>query len=157
MKKITLLAVFIATSMTVSAQTQDFYLFSQSTGTYADLTNPTSVNNNTIWQNDYFGLFTSPFSLSAFGQTYNDFSFVDSGFALGDVFTGDFAAFTPTTADAMDRTFSFSGASQSPISYEVSGTTGNRILKLEVKNAGLKEEEKISLTSTLYLNFQVWF
>src|SRR5690606_28047108 len=95
MKKNTLLAVFIVTSMTVSAQTQDFYLFSQSTGIYADLTNPTSMNNGQVWDFDDFGPVTSPFSLSVFGETYNDFSFWDDQFFLGDIFADDFAILLP--------------------------------------------------------------
>lgn len=158
MKKITLLAAFVATSMTVSAQTQDFYLFSQSTGIYADLTNPTSMNNGQVWDFDEFGPVTSPFSLSVFGEIYNDFGFDDDFFYFGQMYpVVDAIILDPLNAYIMDRDFSFQGPSQSPISYQVEGTTGNRILKLEVKNAGLEIEEENSSTSTLYLNYQVWF
>lgn len=157
MNKITLLALFIVVSLKASAQTsQDFYNFSQNTGTYTDLANPTSMNNGQVWDWDDFGPFTSPFPLSVFGQTYNDFSFWDDQFFLGDVFGDDFAILLPITAYIMDRDFSFQGPSQSPISYQIDGTTGNRILKLEVKNVGLEIEEENSSTSTLFLNYQVW-
>lgn len=157
MKKTTLLAVFIAASMNVSAQTQDYYIFSQSTGTYADLANPTSMNNGQVWDIDDFGPFSSPFPVSVFGETFNDFGFNDDFFYFGDispVFNG--AQFIPGGNFFMDRDFSFQGPSQSPISYEVVGTAGNRILKLEMKNAGWEPEEFLSSISTLYMNFQVW-
>lgn len=159
MKKITLLAVLTVASFNVSAQTtQNYYNFSQSTATYTDLANATSMNNGQVWDWDDFGPVASPFPISVFGHTYNDFGFDDDYFYLGDVWNNFDAIFLyPVTTFIMDRNFSFSGASQSPISYKVEGTTGNRILKLEIKNAGMEMEEMTSTTSTLYLNYQIWF
>src|SRR5690554_6079747 len=158
MNKITLLALFIVVSLKASAQTsQDFYNFSQNTGTYTDLANPTSMNNGVSWLFDDFGPFTSPFPVSVFGETFNDFGFDDDWFYFGDispVFDG--VHFVPGGGFFMDRDFSFQGPSQSPISYEVVGTTGNRILKLEMKNAGWEPEAFFSSVSTLYINLQVW-
>lgn len=143
--------------LTVSAQ-QNFYNFTKSTATYADLTGATSMNNGQVWDWDDFGPVASPFPISVFGNTYNDFGFDDDYFYLGDVWNNFDAVFLyPVTTFIMDRNFSFSGASQSPISYKVEGTVGSRILKLEIKNAGLEMEEMISTTSTLYLNYQIWF
>src|SRR5690606_7311857 len=133
-------------------------LFSQSTGTYADLANPSSMNKGQVWDFDDFGPVNSPFSLSVFGETFNDFGFDDDFFYCGQMNpVVDAIILDPLNAYIMDRDFSFQGPSQSPISYQVEGTTGNRILKLEVKNAGLEIEEENSSTSILYLNYQVWF
>ncbi len=156
MKKITLLAGLLLTAVAVNAQ--DYYTFTKSTSTYADLTGATSMNNGQVWDWDDFGPVASPFPISVFGNTYNDFGFDDDYFYLGDVWNNFDAVFLyPVTTFIMDRNFSFSGASQSPISYKVEGTVGSRILKLEIKNAGLEMEEMISTTSTLYLNYQIWF
>src|SRR5690606_21816877 len=66
----------------------------------------------------------------------------------------------PVVTYLIDRNFSQNGSALSPISYKVEGTTGNRILKLEIKNAGLESEidpqNPTSSTSTLYLNYQIW-
>lgn len=156
MKKITLLAGLLLATVTVSAQ--NYYNFTKSTATYTDLTGSTSMNNGIVWDWDDFGPVTSPFPISVFGNTYNDFGFDDDYFYLGDVWNNFDGIFLyPVTAFIMDRNFSFSGASQSPISYKVEGTAGNRILKLEIKNAGMEMEEMSSTISTLYLNYQIWF
>ena len=160
MKKITLLVAFAVSSSCVFAQTnQNYYNFTKSTSTYADLTNPISMNNGQVWDWDDFGPVASPFPITVFGQTYNDFTFGDDSFVLGNLLnTGEGVDISVITAYIMDRDFSFNGPSLSPISYKVEGTTtGSRILKLEVKNAGLEMEEVTSSTSTLYLNYQIWF
>ena len=153
MKKITFIAAFFLGILGVQAQ--DFYTFSKSTATYADLTDATSLNQNIPWQWEEMGPVTTPFSVYAFGESYNNFSFSDDSFFLVDA--GSNIYLMPIFGYLMDRNFSLSSASLSPISYKVEGAAGNRILKLEVKNAGLELEKEVSSTSTLFVNYQVWF
>lgn len=155
MKKITLLAGLLFTTLTMSAQ--NYYNFTKTTGVYTDLSNATSMNNGTVWDWDDFGPITTPFPVYVFGQNYDRFTFDDDYFFLENSTSNSNSFFFPVTAYIMDRNFSFVGASLTPISYKIEGATGSRILKLEVKNAGLEMEADTSATSTLFLNFQIWF
>lgn len=156
MKKITLLAGLLLTTVTVSAQ--NYYNFTKSTATYADLTGATSLTNNAVWDFDFFGPITSPFNIDVFGQTYNTLNFEDDYFYLESSTNANFySEIFPVYAYIMDRNVSGTGNGVSPISYKVEGTSGNRILKLEVKNAGLEMEFDSSGTTNLFLNYQIWF
>jgi len=155
MKKITFLAALL--TMSLNAVAQDYYNFTKTTGTYTDLSNATSMNNGIVWDWDDFGPVTTPFPVYVFGQNYDSFTFDDDYFYFENSTSTSNSFFFPVSAFIMDRNFSFVGASLTPISYKVEGATGSRILKLEVKNAGLETEADISSTSTLFLNFQIWF
>lgn len=156
MKKITLLAGLLLTTLTVSAQ--NYYNFTKSTATYADLTGATSLTNNAVWDFDFFGPITSPFNIDVFGQTYNTLNFEDDYFYLESSTNANFySEILPVYAYIMDRNVSGTGNGVSPISYKVEGASGNRILKLEVKNAGLEMEFDSSGTTNLFLNYQIWF
>lgn len=156
MKKITSLAGLLLTTLTVSAQ--NYYNFTKSTATYADLTGATSLTNNAVWDFDFFGPITSPFNINVFGQTYNTLNFEDDYFYLESSTNANFySEIFPVYAYIMDRNVSGTGNGVSPISYKVEGASGNRILKLEVKNAGLEMEFDSSGTTNLFLNYQIWF
>lgn len=156
MKKITLLAGLLLTTLTLKAQ--NYYNFTKSTATYTDLSTPTNMNGGTPWIYDDFGPVASAFPVYIFGQTFSSFIFEDDNFILvktspnGD----EYATLAPITAYVQDRNTSGTGAGQSPISYKVEGTAGNRILKLELKNAGLEVEFDGSGTTNLFINYQVW-
>lgn len=153
MKKITSLVTVLLVTLSVNAQ--DFYKFSTRTATYADLTNPTSLSNGQIWELDEFGPVNTPFPISVFGETFSIFGFVDDNFALANS-NDELVYLAPISAYLRDRNITNTGSGLSPLSYKVEGTAGNRILKLEVKNAGLEMEFDDLGTSNLFLNYQVW-
>lgn len=157
MKKITSLAIAILCSLPVLAQ--DFYKFSTRTSTYADLTLSTSMNNGQVWQDPEYGPFVSTFPVKIFGINYVDFGFSGYQFIFADDTIPDepFVMFFPISVLPVDRNFTGSGISQSTISYKTEGTVGSRILKLELKNAGLEKEMATSNVSNLYCNYQIWF
>lgn len=157
MKKITLLAGLLLTTITVSAQ--NYYNFTQSTATYADLGTPTNMNGNAAWMYDDFGPIASAFPVYVFGETFTSFGFEDDNFVLVKTLPAgeEYVYVAPLSAYVQDRNTTGTGAGQSPISYKVEGTTGSRILKLELKNAGLEEEFDTVGTTNLFLNYQVWF
>lgn len=157
MKKITLLAGLLLTTITVSAQ--NYYNFTKSTATYADLTGATSMNNGQVWQEPEYGPFVSTFPVKIFGVNYVDFGFAEYQFIFADDTVADepFVMFFPISVLPVDRNFAGTGTSQSTISYKTEGTVGSRILKLELKNAGLEKEMQTSNVSTLYCNYQIWF
>lgn len=157
MKKITLVLGLLLATITTNAQ--NFYTFTKSTATYTDLVGAISMNNGQVWQDPEYGPYTSAFPVTIYNHNYTDFGFAYSNFIFADdTDTNEpYVWFFPMSALVVDRNFSGVGASQSTISYKTEGNSGNRILKLEVKNAGLEREMETSATSTLYCNYQIWF
>lgn len=160
MKKITLALVVALTSLAASAQ--NYYNFTKLEQPYTDLVNPTSINNGQVWMFDTYGEFSIPFAFSVMGNPVDRFVFDDDNFILlgtGVDYENDSQGFYymyPSNIYMQDRTYS-SEVSSSPISYKVEGTTGNRILKLEVKNATLEFAEDYDYDEDhFYLNYQVW-
>lgn len=156
MKKITLILFTLVGSLTTFAQ--NYYNFTKSTIAYTDLTNAISINNGQAWSWPEYGPFISVFPIDIFGQTYTQFGF-DGNFFMGEETNIDshYVKFFPVSALIVDRNFNGLGTSLSPISYKVDGTIGNRILKFEIKNAGLELESDSGMSSTSFLNYQVWF
>jgi len=157
MKKTILAFLLLSAGITYG---QNFYSFTTSQSAYADLTAPISLNNGEVWDFDEFGPVSIPFPFSIHGQAVNQFLFYDDDFVFltpdADLEeeTGVFYC-SVSGAFIQDRTTSSTSASA--ISYITEGEAGDRILKLEVKNAGLENDEPSDLDENhFYLNFQVW-
>ncbi len=128
MKKL-LLGLLVAAFLKAGAQS---YTFSQITGTYSDLTGSTLLISGD-W--DYFekGI-KLPFTFTYGGVDYMDSLYVDAygSLSLNDnfneelIFLGD-----DLTSKVKDK---------SPVSYKVEGVSPNRILKVEMKNAGFNQD-----------------
>lgn len=159
MKKITLL--LSSCFLTIGMYAQNYYNFEKSTATYQDLANATSMNNNEPWMFDDFGPFSTPFPISIFGENHSNFGFDGDNFVFINTSESVYSLFYPYSTFITDRNFSQIGTSLSPISYKVDGTAGSRILKLEIKNAGLETDLDFDMpnfgTSTYFLNYQIWF
>ncbi|MFP9115006.1 T9SS type A sorting domain-containing protein [Flavobacterium sp. RHBU_3] len=160
MKKITLALFMALSSLAVSAQ--DYYNFTKLNQPYTELQDAISVNNGEIWMFDTFGEFSIPFPFTVMGNPVDRFLFDDDAFILMgtgvdyDIDGEGFYYMYPSNIYMQDRTYS-SEVSSSPISYKVEGTTGNRILKLEVKNATLEFAEDYGYAEDyFYLSYQVW-
>jgi len=160
MKKITLVLVLALSSMVGYAQ--NFYTVSTLQQPYADLVNPTSINNGQVWRFNISTEIAMPFAFEFRGEVINRFLFDDDNFVFltpeADYDNSDEGVYGAlgNSLFLQDRTFS-TGVSSSPISYKVDGTQGNRILKLEMKNSGFEgyidggfEEDQF------YTNFQIW-
>ncbi|MDV6167967.1 T9SS type A sorting domain-containing protein [Flavobacterium sp. DG1-102-2] len=159
MKKITFLTLFCLAALGTNAQ--NFYNFTKSQAEYANLENSISINNGQVWDYDTFSTINIPFSFSIGGQTVNRFLFEDDYFAFA-IPNGSFEAgngifyFYPSVALIQDRTYS-TNVSTSPLSYKIEGETGNRILKLEIKNAGIEDAVNLGFNEDFfYINIQVW-
>ncbi len=134
------------------------YSFSKTTGTYSDLTDAISINNGQLWD-DPVGSVPIGFTFKLYDIMLDTIYF---GMGLGGLvssaidsnFVADYAII-PFEADLIDRG-ELSGISQSPISYQLEGSAGNRILKIEWKNAGFVGEIGALGTLNDYVNFQVW-
>lgn len=120
-----LLSIGILGAMFMNAQT---YSFTKSTGTYANLTGATTIN-NTNWGN-FETAIKLPFAFKYWGAALSDSIYIDDWGSLSvDNSYGEEISF-------MFEDLNSRGASISPVSYVVSGITPNRILKIEFKNIG---------------------
>ena len=157
MKKIILSLLLLSVGLSYG---QNFYNFTVSQSVYTDLTTPTSINNDQVWEEDEFGPFTIPFSFSIYGRTvdqfmfsYDDFMFLTPNANL----VQDIGVFYNSVSGAFIQDRTVSETSTSAISYKTEGSAGDRILKLEVKNAGLENAVYHGHDEDhFYLSFQVW-
>ncbi len=130
------------------------YSVNTTINTYQELTNATSLNGGNIW--DEGTSYPVYFNFTMYGQTYTAFNIVGGG---GITFPGLgyrqlFVFHTPFGGYMLkDRGTS---SSQSSISYKIDGSDGNRILKVEWKNASFVQWFSTSSPSH-FVNFQIWF
>jgi hypothetical protein len=158
------LTVFLFTLTFCKAVSQCAYNFSVSSDVYQSLTNATSINQGQVWTK--YSSFTVPlgftFPLTA-GRSITsvnvfsgalDFPTSTSGYYYLAIYHWPYSGTLLT-----DNGYGTS-ISESPISYVVSGTAGNRIAKIEFNNAGLEFDHDSSYcggtTGLDYVNFQYW-
>lgn len=145
--KLSFLILLICISVTAVAK--PFYEFAFGSGvTYKDLTNPTVLSTDDWTTLNIEG--TLPFDFKVFDSPVTNFTIsVDEGIT----FFGEYkwGSAIPFKAEIQSR-----GGNTSPISYQLEGTTPNRILKFEFKNVGFKNDIDMNGTSTDYANYQVW-
>ncbi|MDT0295607.1 T9SS type A sorting domain-containing protein [Mesonia ostreae] len=149
MKKITLL-LFFGISSFLQAQDYTVTAFNEP---YQDLVNATSVNNGFLWDDPFFAIpigFDFELYNESFSVLYSSDNFSEGIFTLQQ-FSTTLTLLSPIAQDII----SLEGANEqslSPISYVVEGNVGNRIFKLEYKNAGFWDD----ITENDFINFQVW-
>lgn len=157
MKKILFLFGVVLYSVTSTAQ--NYYNFTKSTATYSDLVEPVSINNGSVWIDEEYGPINLPFPVTVFGSTHTKFGFDDDNFVLISNDNQTITNFKLLTISLADRNTNQGTTSLSPISYKIDGENGSRILKLEIKNAGLEDEldtEFGAVNAIHFVNFQVW-
>jgi hypothetical protein len=133
------------------------YSFSHSTGAYTDLTGAIQISNNELWDDPVY-VVPIGFNFKLFGVLTDHVYFgIGTGGLVSTKIINEVADYLiiPFEADLVDRGM-IAGASQSPISYKTEGAAGNRIFKLEWKNAGFYNEWDIYETLNDYVNFQLW-
>ena len=134
------------------------YSFSMTTGTYSDLEETISVNNNQPWDDPEY-VIPIGFDFDLYDITIDSIyiGIGMGGLVSSKIDTNYIAEYLiiPFETDLIDRGID-SVFSQSPISYKLEGTTGNRILKIEWKNAGFYDEMDVLGTLDDYINFQLW-
>lgn len=151
------LLFFVAIAYATCLASQDYH-FSYSNGTYTDLVDPFSLNNGEVWDDPQF---TIPigFTFTYFGQEITTLYIED--FFYGGILTSSNAevgvapliiAYGP---DLIDRGY-MAGSSESEVSYQLSGQAGERILKVEWKNAGFYDDVDAHGVSTDFVNIQLW-
>ncbi|TND05132.1 MAG: hypothetical protein FD123_3752 [Bacteroidetes bacterium] len=135
-------AIFIFTFSIGSAQP---YSFSQNSSAYIPLSGATVLTSSAPWT--YATAFTVPigFPFSFMSSSFNTLYVEGSGFTYFDF--NYYNLLLPYTVKLQSKG---SSGNNSPVSYLLSGSSPNRILKVEWKNAGFYYDT----TSTV--NFQLW-
>jgi len=135
-----------------------FYTFNSYSETYQDLNNSTSLNNNDVWDD--------PDYIIPIGFDFQFFDTISDTIYISSAGVGGFLTFNNSQsvnspmliaygADIIDRGFN-NQISISNISYELTGTSGNQILKIEWQNVGFYGDVMNNGSSTDYTNFQLW-
>jgi len=134
------------------------YTFSATTGTYTGLANPVSLNNGQVWELPDFEI-PIGFDFWFFNSSIDSLYFFEDGsgsvLSTSKLQSGLHKLLIPYGTSLIDRGYGTS-FSQSPLSYELSGDPGSRVLKVEWKNAGFYGDFENNGTSTDYVNFQLW-
>ncbi len=134
------------------------YSFSVSSGAYSELINPISLNNEEVWD---FPDYTIPIGFECwyFDSTLDTMYFFTEGsgtiLSSSNIEGGIHQLLIPFGAALIDRGYG-TFASLSPLSYELTGSVGQRILKIQWKNAGFFGDYQYNGTSTDFVNFQLW-
>ncbi|MFK7799451.1 MAG: T9SS type A sorting domain-containing protein [Aureispira sp.] len=147
---------FIGLYFIMSSVLMAQYTFNTTSNTYQDLVNPTSLNQGAVWTNSSIYQIYFNFNFEINGQTCTalnvhaggGLSFPGLGvkelFVVHSPFGGYFLQDKGTTA------------SQSSIDYTISGIVGERILKIQWKNAGFKPYGLIPPNTADFMNYQIW-
>lgn len=155
MKKL-LLSVAAMVTVHFSAQAQLPYNFSTSVDTYLPLTNGIQLNDTIAWDDDSAYVVNIPFSFKMDGVTVPQIILAGGNLAVTDSGANS-EVFVLMSASLVDRGISTaSKKSVSPIRYTVSGSVGNRVLKLEVFNAGFAGEWYNNSSTGDYVYLQLW-
>lgn len=142
MRKLCLLVVgFFLITSSVASQSYDFNIESDS---YVPLNNSTSINNGSIWASG--NMFNIPigFPFKFMEVDFTNVTFEGTGRLIFDadhLFFADMIV-SLNLRDKGDTT------SLSPLSYELTGSSGDRILKIEISNATYGGGSTV--------NFQIW-
>jgi len=146
MKKLFTIICIIALFTTLSCKTYaQYYNFQAITGTYQSLTSPIALhtNDSVSWWDDAIGSFTLPFTFKLFEDTVPTLYFYD-------------AYLTDDTANENYEINVFGAGiwgNSSPVSYQMEGTTPNRIYKVEWTDIGF---DNYSDVASANIQFQLW-
>jgi hypothetical protein len=138
-----LLSLFILLGPSLSAQNFN-YTVSTTTETWQELNSQTILNaNNSAWNFSYKIPVGFPFTF--LGRNFDSLTIETNGYLVFD----EDRNYALTTflgfSDCED-----SSGTHAVLGYELSGTTGNRILKIQFKNTG------VSRRATKFFSWQIW-
>ncbi|MGI9190853.1 MAG: T9SS type A sorting domain-containing protein [Chitinophagaceae bacterium] len=157
MKQVILL-LLLCFSLNTQAQNMYPYAFSKSMGTYNNLSGSTSLTNQTLWWDTMMTVpIGFPFKwalgnrtltsidINSYGQLFSpmDLSF-DEEYYVRLMF--------PYYANLSDKGYNTDSIPKSNISYLLTGTSPNRILKIEYRNCGFF----LNSNGQDSTNFQIW-
>jgi hypothetical protein len=161
MKKNYILALLIVTLCSAELNAQAYQL-TYSNSTYVPLTGGTSMNNGLTWDDLAYKV-PFGFTFQIAGRSHDTLQTSGAAYWLGDsAFAGLGSYLVPFNLDLVDRAYVDSlGEGRpnglSPMSFQTTGASGSRILKIQYENAGFYEELNVFGTTIDSINYQVWF
>lgn len=152
-----LMAMAISITVCTSAYSQMPYNLYTSATTYMPLTSGTSLNGTHVWDSYSDNYVADMRFVAKIDTAHFETGFLGSEnfFVSDSADTSYLSGFYLEDADLIDRG-TISGTSASPLRYEVDGTPGSRVFKLEIANAGFHGEYDNYGTQNDYINMQVW-
>lgn len=146
-----------------TASVSNLYTFSTFTAPYVAITG-TSLTNGQKWDETDLAI-PLGFNFDLYNKQSNTYTLYFGGqFISPDDFSSasDITAAGAMYEDLCDRAFDVNNDNEgdpgglSPISYETTGTPGNRICKIQISNAAFYGELSNSALDTSVVNFQIW-
>ncbi|MBF9141745.1 T9SS type A sorting domain-containing protein [Hymenobacter properus] len=153
------LSFFFLLAFQLKAQNSPFVFQSLSQQPYADLAAPVqSLNNGALWDRNSSFAVPLGFTFTYRNQAITSINVLARGVqfvGLGNLYM--FVYNTPFGGNLIqDRGIANNTASMSPVSYAVSGAAGNRIGKIEWKNAGVIQSSPTPQDPTHFVSCQLW-
>ena len=140
--------LFFLVCLSIPSYSQS-YTFSHFLAEYKPL-NPDStisINKGVLWDDDTTFSFPIGFTFHFINQDYTEMKIL-----LGNALFGSrYTSFAPCAAVVMQDRADSGKPSLSPISYQLTGDSGSRILKVQWENAGFLYD------TASFANFQAWF
>ncbi|MFA6060366.1 MAG: T9SS type A sorting domain-containing protein [Taibaiella sp.] len=130
------------------------YLVTTLQENYVLLTNATNITAGNAWADTATFTFPVGFNFQFGGNTINTITLNETNL-LVPALTGTQSGFAILGTSLQDRNYPGSEG-VSPVSYKLSGTSGSRIFKMELRNAGFSNEKSLYGTSNDSVNLQVW-
>jgi len=150
-----LISLFTFQTLTIAQE----YTLTVSNQSYTDLDDPISVNNGLTWDEPEF-IVPIGFDFNFFDESIDSLFFLDDSALLNELGNDEIVAFAIGNLGMTDRGFDLNEGepgSLSPISYQLSGSPGSRIFKLEWKNAGFfRDGEMNDGVYSDFTNIQFW-
>ncbi|MEZ5015567.1 MAG: T9SS type A sorting domain-containing protein [Flavipsychrobacter sp.] len=146
MKKI--IALVFCWVLVLSVHAQPYY-FSRRMETYQEITNDTSIDNGRTWGGVQGIVLPIGFTYKFMGQNFTQFRLETTARLVFDPSTHFYYADGFAAVGIQDRGYS-KGLNLSKRTYKVEGSIGNRIMKIQVKNAGCASD------TSVFMNFQLW-
>lgn len=140
--------VIILLSLATLTHGQPYY-FTQRTETYTELNGASSLDNGITWGGALGVTIPIGFNYDFMGATFSQLRVETTGRLVFDPANHFFFADGFAAVGIQDRGYT-NNIARSPRSYKVEGMAGNRILKIQFKNAGC------AFDTSKYLNFQLW-
>lgn len=154
MKKQILVTFLAISGVSITVNAQMPYTLTVKKEAYQPLTNATSINDTVIWNDESYSV-PIGFDFKLGGKAINSVNIID-GTYIGSDPAAVMSSFLAAGSDFTDRG-SLDTVTKSPLRYTVSGTTGSRIFKYEMFNAGFVDEMTNHNTLEDSVNLQVWF
>jgi hypothetical protein len=122
---------------------------------YTELEAPVMLTGDEVWDDPQLFI-PIGFAFEMMGETFEDLLLLEPGAqVLPSLSEDSLNVFGPYYADLIDAGYA-QDTSLSSISYELTGTTGSRILKIQFKNVAFYGEYAELGTSNNRTNFQLW-